>query len=53
MSTEKKINKRIVVLVSEDQDAKLRLMSYHSGKSIGEIVRMAINKFDAKEIEKK
>lgn len=40
---DQKINKRLQVLVTEDQHEKLRTISYYTGKSLGVIIREAID----------
>lgn len=40
------------VVIEKIQKDKLRLISYYSGKSLGEIVRIAINGLDDKTFKK-
>jgi hypothetical protein len=43
-----KVNKRLNIFISEEQQKKLKLLSFYSGESIGSILRKAIDKLSEK-----
>lgn len=43
---EQKNDKRITILTTQDQVDFLKMLSYYSGKSVGEILRFAIKNID-------
>lgn len=49
MKTEK-IDKRLQVLVTENQHDKLRTLAYYTGRTIGDLVREAIDNLDEKKL---
>jgi hypothetical protein len=44
--------KHLHVLITEEQKKKLELFSFYSGKSISEIVRMAVERLESREFPK-
>ncbi len=44
--TDHKNDQRVVILTTKDQVDFLKMISYYSGKSVGEIIRFAITNMD-------
>ena len=47
-----KKNKQLKVYVTENQQQKIRILSYYSGKTMGEIIRIVIDQFEVKKFNR-